>query len=156
VSKTKTPRELLIVALQDLHDGERAWTERGPKFRNLVGAELREFLDADLERSAAQANELEAMLSSLDAVLAGDPNIWLRAILDDADRDSESIVKGRLLDTALIGAFRKGKQAERVSYETAIVLASELDLPVLAERLTEICSQENMADRELHRLLTMR
>ncbi|MEH3101689.1 hypothetical protein [Sphingomonas adhaesiva] len=41
-----------------------------------------------------------------------DANIWLAVILDDSERDSETIVAGALRDTALIGALRKGKRAE--------------------------------------------
>jgi ferritin-like metal-binding protein YciE len=66
------------------------------------------------------------LISRHDAEIDGAPNIWLRAILDDADRDTENVEKGNLLDIALVGAIRKAKQAERVSYETAMALAANL------------------------------
>ncbi len=153
MSLTKTANELLVVALQDLHDAELAWTERGLAFLGKVGAELALFLKADLARSAEQSDGLSALLSSMDAPLAGDPNIWLRAILDDAARDSRSITPGTLLDTALIGAFRKGKQAERVSYETAAELASQLELREVQAKLARFIDQEASADRVLRAML---
>lgn len=153
MSLTKTPTELLVVALQDLNDAELAWAERGAAFVGKAGAELARFLEADLARSAEQSEGLTALLGSMDAPVAGDPNIWLRAILDDAERDSRSITPGPLLDTALIGAFRKGKQAERVSYETAAVLAARLDLREIEDKLARFIDHEATADRELRALL---
>jgi ferritin-like metal-binding protein YciE len=58
-----------------------------------------------------------------------------------------------LRDTALIGAFRKGKQAERVSYETAVLLARRLGMKDVEVRLTAFRGQEEQADRELESLL---
>ncbi len=153
MSLTKTPTELLVVALQDLHDAELAWTDRGAAFVGKAGAEFARFLEADLARSAEQSEGLTALLGSMDAPVAGDPNIWLRAILDDAERDSRSITPGPLLDTALIGAFRKGKQAERVSYETAAMLAARLDLREIEDKLARFIDHEATADRELRALL---
>ncbi len=153
MSKTQTPRELLVVALQDLHDAEAAWTGRGSALRGAAGTKLATILKTDLERSATQRKGLEALLGQLKAAVDGDPNIWLRAILDDAERDSRSIIAGPLRDTALIGAFRKGKQAERVSYETAVLLAGRLGMKDFRARLAAFRGQEEQADRELEGLL---
>ena len=153
MSKTQTPKELLVVALQDLHDAEVAWNERGAALSDVAGTQLSAFLKTDLKRSVAQRMGLETLLGSLKAEVEGDPNIWLRAILDDAERDSRSIIAGPLRDTALIGAFRKGKQAERVSYETAVLLARRLGMKDVDVRLTAFRGQEEQADRELESLL---
>ena len=74
-------------------------------------------------------------------------------IIDDAHRDSRSILAGPLRDIALIGAFRKGKQAERVSYETAIMLAELIERPSFASTLTECRDEEAAADERLAALL---
>ena len=66
------------------------------------------------------------MIEGLGADRQGPRNIWLRAVLEDAERDVATTAAGRWRDVALVGAFRKGKQAERVSYETAIALAGHL------------------------------
>ena len=60
---------------------------------------------------------------------------------------------GPLRDTALIGAFRKGKQAERVSYETAIALAAGLGRSEDAALLTRSRNEEAAADARLAQLL---
>ncbi len=153
MSKTETARQLLIVAMQDLHDAERAWVDRGPDLHSAAGQALQRFLDLDLMRSTKQAGRLVELLEALEADADGDPNIWLRAILDDAERDIVSIVEGPLRDTALIGAFRKGKQAERVSYETALALAQRLELADHAASLAEFRGEEESADVELASLL---
>jgi len=152
MSDTATPKQLLIVALQDLRDAERAWLERLPELRPKAPDTLAGYIAGELERSAAQASRLEALLADFDAD-DGAPNIWLRAILDDAQRDSETIAMGQLRAIALVGAFRKGKQSERVSYETAIGLAEALRLPDVAAELTQSRDEEARADAALAALL---
>ena len=56
MTETRTAEQLLIVALQDLYDAERAWGEAGPGLRAAAGDEVAGFLDADLARSGAQAS----------------------------------------------------------------------------------------------------
>jgi len=114
---------------------------------------VRGFLDDDLVRSAKQATTLAKMLGKLGGDIEGDPNIWLRAILDDAERDIASTVAGPLRDTALIGAFRKGKQAERVSFDTAIALAARLGNEPEEAALTDIRDKHAAGDTELAALL---
>lgn len=153
MSRTGTARALLVVALQDLHDAERAWGERGAGIAAAAGSALRTLFEQDLATAARQKQRLERMLEALDATIDGDPNIWLRAILDDAERDIASIVPGPLRDTALVGALRKGKQAERVSYETAIALARQIGIGDAAEMLAAIRDEEQAFDDALAGLL---
>jgi len=153
MSKTATTEQLLIVALQDLLDAKRAWEEKGGSLRDGAGWQVRAFLDQDLARSARQAETLGRLLGELGGEVEGNPNIWLRAILDDAERDIASTVSGPLRDTALIGAFRNGKQAERVSFETAMALAAKLDNAPADAALTEIRDEHAAADADLAELL---
>lgn len=131
----ETAQALLVNALQDLHDAERVMAERLPAIADEASdISLRELLDEDAARSTSHQRKVATLLERRDAEIEGAPNIWLSAILDDAARDIKTVEKGTLLDIALIGAIRKGKQAERVSYETAIALAEALggeDAPTL-------------------------
>ena len=88
----------------------------------------------------------------MDVADTGPPNIWLRAILDDAARDYETIVPGPLRDIALVGAFRKGQQSARVSYETAIGLARVTGRSDIETRLLLCRDEEAAADAALARL----
>jgi len=153
MTKTHTAEQLLIVALQDLADAELAWSERGAELREGSGPRVAAFLDDDLPRSAAQRERLVELIEALQAAVAGDANIWLRAILDDAARDIASTAAGPLRDTALVGAFRKGKQAERVSYETALALAERIG--VESAGLRRCRDEEAAADAKLAELLVV-
>ena len=153
MSDTVTAKQLLVVAIQDLHDAERAWIERLPPFEERTSGALLDFIREERSRAAGQADRLETFARALGASVDGSPNIWLRAVLDDADRDSETIEKGPLRDIALTGAFRKGKQSERVSYETAIGLAHALGEPGIAAGLTSSRDEESAADANLASLL---
>jgi ferritin-like metal-binding protein YciE len=153
MADTSTPKQLLVVAVQDLHDAERAWIERLPEFAGKTGDAVAAFIEAERERSAAQASRLMEAARALEASPVGSPNIWLRAILDDAARDASTIVAGPLRDIALVGAFRKGKQSERISYETAIGLAEALSIPEAAALLTASRDEEAQADADLAGIL---
>lgn len=152
-SKTSTPKALLVVALQDLHDGERAWITRFDGIGHHIEDERFAARMAAYRNACAEhAERLKNAADDLDADVAGAENIWLNAILDDARRDTEMIAPGRLLDIALIGAVRKGLQAKRVSYETAIALARSLDLAAAGD-LVASRDEKAAADKDLSGLL---
>jgi len=153
MAKTGTARDLLIVALQDLNDAERAVVERWRSFCSGVSAGLAHYLAEEGQRAAEQGARLEQSLAGLDAPATDAPNIWLRATLDDAARDYETIVPGTLRDIALVGAFRKAKQSERVSYETAIGLAQVCGQAEVAASLLVSRNEEASADERLASLL---
>lgn len=140
---------LLTVALQDLHAGEQLWLERLPTLRDKAGTALQRFIETECARAAAQAQQLKEIASGLDINIDGSSNLWMIGILDDAKRDSDTIEVGDKRDIALVGAFRKGKQAERVSYETAIALSNYLFLKDISEVLTFIRNAECEADSDL-------
>jgi ferritin-like metal-binding protein YciE len=153
MAKTDTARELLIVALQDLADAERAMEQRVCSFEAQVSPDLAAHFRAEREQAASQVTVLHGLLDALEASPSGAPNIWLRAALDDAARDYETIVPGSLRDIALVGAFRKAAQASRVSYETAVGLARALGKPDFETRLQALRDDEAAADQALSTLL---
>lgn len=154
MAEVETTRALLSMALQDLHDGERVLAERLPVVRDHArDEEFRRLIDEDRERSVRQREVVAGIARALDAEPRDEPNIWLPAILDDADDDAGTIAAGPLRDTALVGALRKGKQSERVSYETALALARRLGMDEAAETLKGIRDEEQAADDALAQVL---
>lgn len=153
MADTVTPTDLLIVALQDLYDAETAWIERSETLQRGASYRIGAYLADEARCARSQADRLATALAALGGDTAGPPNIWLRAILDDAARDAETIAPGPLRDTALVGAFRKGKQAERVSYETAIGLARRMNRDDLVRTLTVSRDEEARTDAALVLLL---
>lgn len=144
----------LLTAVQDLYDAECAMIERLPAIAEYVSdPTLARLLADDVARSREQAERLAGIARDLGDEPKGPANIWLRAILDDADRDIRSTAAGVLLDIALVGAIRKGKHAERVSYETAIALADALSRAEDSQLLQASRDEEERTDSGLQRLL---
>jgi len=79
--------------------------------------------------------------------------VLLIPLIDDADRDRASVTPGPLLDTALIGAIRKGMVAMAAADETAIALARGLADHPLASRLDRLRDAALAGDKALHVLL---
>jgi ferritin-like metal-binding protein YciE len=145
---------LLLTAVQDLYDAECAMIERLPAIAEYVSdPTLARLLADDVARSREQAERLAGIARDLGDKPKGPANIWLRAILDDADRDIRSTAAGVLLDIALVGAIRKGKHAECVSYETAIALADALSRAEDSQLLQASRDEEERTDSGLQRLL---
>lgn len=132
MSGTKTKTELLQACIQDLHAARQVAVERMPCVIGEAGQDLAALLDALRTTYAEQAQQFEGT----DISLEGPKNLWMAGVMDDAERDTRSIVPGVLLDTALIGALRKGVAADSVSLETAIAVARSLEREEIA-RLTE-------------------
>lgn len=154
MAEVETARDLLIMALQDLLDGEMALVERLPSVDDAAREpEFKTLIADDRTRSQTQHDRLFSILQSLGEAAGDSPNIWLRAILDDADNDAQTIAAGPLRDIALVGALRKGKQSERVSYETALALAERLGLGDAADNLRRSRDEEQAADDALAHML---
>ena len=154
MAEVETPRALLVMALQDLHDGECAMAERLPTVRdNCADDALRALVESDATLSAQQRDAFEEMLSDLNEGTGDEPNIWLRAILDDADNDADTIKRGPLRDIALVGALRKGKQSQRVSYETAGALAARLGMDEARAALDRVAKGAEETDTALAQAL---
>jgi ferritin-like metal-binding protein YciE len=154
MAEVESTRGLLVMALQDLFDAETVLVQRlGAVHAHASDARLRAIIVEDKARSEAQRAVLAGIARDLGAKPDDATNIWLRAILDDADNDAETIARGPLRDVALAGALRKGKQSERVSYETAIALAARLGMEDAARALTRFADEEATADEALARAL---
>lgn len=150
MAEVETPAALLVMALQDLLDGEAALVERLPDVEGSAREDgLKALIAEDRSRSEGQRDTLRTLLRELGEDDGDSPNVWLRAILDDAANDAATIAAGRLRDIALTGALRKAKQAERVSYETALALAAQLGMGEAAETLRRIRDEEQAADDAL-------
>lgn len=149
-----TPRALLVLALQDLHDGDCTWVDRLPGIADRIeDGRFAAVMQSEIGQGRERAGRLQAIAAALRVDIAGAENIWLRAILEDAHRDTTMIEQGPLLDIALIGAFRKGVQAERVSYETAIALVHSLGLDDAERALAMSRDQLARTDETLAGLL---
>ena len=128
MTKTGNLAALLHVAAQDLRAGAEMLEERLPAVRD---AATDAALKAVIDRELTEARERVARLPG-----GGPTNLWMKGVLDDADRDARSHQPGPVLDIALVGAVRKAKAAEIVSYDTAIALAERLEGGAMAATLT--------------------
>ena len=124
MSKTETASDLLQVCLQDLCAGCRDASRRLPK---IVAEAADASLRSHLEQCVVAAQSRADRIAEIGTALNGPDNLWMGGILDDAERDTRNIERGRLLDVAIIGAVRKALAAEYVSTETASAMAEALN-----------------------------
>jgi ferritin-like metal-binding protein YciE len=149
MSLTASRAALLHVALQDLRAGKQLLVDRLMSLSDAASdAGLQEVIERDRANAKRHAVRLDEM-----ADLAGAPqNLWMSGILDDAERDAESHMRGTILDTALIGALRKAKAAEIVSIETAMALAGS-EAPAMLPGLSANHAEDRAVKSRLARLL---
>jgi hypothetical protein len=77
----------------------------------------------------------------------------MAGVMDDAERDTRTIASGPLLDTALIGAIRKGLAADEVSLETGVAVARSLGKERDGELLEQMRERSAQSDGRLRQLL---
>jgi len=146
---TDSRAALLHVALQDLRAGKALLIDRLPALADAAAADA---LRDVLERDRTNARRHAARLDNVADLAGGPPNLWMAGILDDADRDATSHLRGAIRDTALIGALRKAKAAEIVSIETAMALAGS-EAPAMLAPLSANIAEERATDGRLAKLL---
>jgi ferritin-like metal-binding protein YciE len=146
MTSTASAAALLHVALQDLHAGKMEQVRRLPAISaGCSDAVLAECLRTEAANVAVQAERLLKVGGDME----GPSNLWMRGILNDAERDARHTQRGRLLDIALTGAIRKAKAAEIVSSETAQGLATGLGLDDISLAVEANRQDEIAADRRL-------
>ena len=150
MGRTASYDELLTVCIQDLYAAEVILGDTLPtivKHANAPG--LATLVEQTSKRAVEAANDLAATRRHS----GGARNLWMAGIVDDARRDTKSVEKGPLLDAAIIGAIRKAKAAQIVSYDTATAVAATLQKDDLVETLMTIRKDAIAINRRLARLL---
>lgn len=135
MARTASYDALLTVCIQDLHEGE---TQLGGALSKIAAAANDPALRRLLDRAATAADAAAETLAATGRHVGGATNLWMAGILDDARRDTRSIDPGPLLDAAIVGAVRKAKAAQVVSYDTAIGIARALAQDEAARSLEAI------------------
>ena len=149
MSTTKTPEELLELCIWDLKEACRLLAARVPRFAHTArNAALGKLLEQVSDAAEIRAKALEPHAPS-----SGPANIWMTGVLDDGERDTRSIEPGPLLDTALIGAVRKGLKAEIASIDTALALARVRKQSGPESALESNLDTARAHDRDLAKLL---
>src|SRR3569623_891656 len=124
LTQISTVRELLEAALQDLRAAADALASRLPAIAcHVTDTALRGTFDDLVAQARADSDRLRAT----GLADGGPENLWMAGVLDDAERDTRATASGPLLDTALIGAIRKGLASTIVSHDTALALARMVD-----------------------------
>lgn len=149
--KTTSSSELLDLCLWDIYVGCRASAER---FAQIGSYATDATLRATLEACTRSANSRAQNISDVAKSLEGPENLWMAGILDDAERDTRTIEKGRLLVIALIGAIRKAFAAEQVSTKTALALSLSLSEQAAFVALSKNAWALSDLDAQLHVSLT--
>jgi ferritin-like metal-binding protein YciE len=149
MSETATKGALLQACVQDLYAARQVAMERQPCVTRKAGPELTVLLEELTANLAEEAERFE----STDISLEGPENLWMAGVMDDAERDTRSIARGALLDTALIGAVRKGVAADAVSLETAIAVARSLGREDIAALVEAMRARSSRHDGSLRAML---
>jgi ferritin-like metal-binding protein YciE len=146
MSKTDSYDALLTVCIEDLYAAEVMLADTLPDVaRHANDPELAGLL----ERVQHEANVAGAALAETGRHKGGAENLWMKGICKDAVRDTGSIVLGPLLDAAIVGAIRKAKAAQIVSYDTAIAVAAVLGKKDIQANLQDIRGRAVAADERL-------
>jgi ferritin-like metal-binding protein YciE len=146
MAKTASFDELLTVCIQDLYAAEVMLRDTLPGVSKHANSPK---LATLFDRILAEAGIAVEMLIATGRHAGGDDNLWMAGICKDMRRDTRSIERGPLLDAAMIGAVRKAKAAQIMSYDTAIAVAAALRQAAIGEALRAIRTSAVGSNRTL-------
>ncbi len=150
MTKTASYDQLLTVSIQDLYTAEVLLRDTLPGVTEHANGPA---LTRHVDRIREDTEQAIEALAATGRHKGGDENLWMSGICKDMRRDTRSIEPGVLLDAAMIGAVRKAKAAQIVSYDTAIAVARALAKADVANALVAIRQRSVAANRGLARLL---
>lgn len=150
--ETSSLRKLLQLCLWDLYAGCQMIERRLPAVaRRAADAHWRTEVQALPEAARLRAQRMHA--AAAGGCENGPDNLWMRGIMDDAERDTRSIAAGFLLDLAMIGAVHKAIAAELASIRTAQAISARLGESATLQALTlnaaDLRGEEATLDRRL-------
>ena len=134
--------DFLQLCMWDVAAGARQLVRRLPELAQHAESSA---LQLTLHEMASVAGMCADRLFMSGGKHSGPDNLWMAGILDDADRDTQMIDHGPLLDLAIVGAVRKALQAKLAATETARAAAR-----ALKDSSTTAALQLSQAAAEVH------
>ena len=136
----KSPHDLLIHELKELHSAERQIARAVPRLSKAISSDrLGVMLEGRREEGVQVIEGIDDALEQLDATRAPQKNAAVQALLNDAHQRAHQITDASLRDAALLAAFQKIEQYCLASWRVAAALALLLEQPKLAAALGRAC-----------------
>jgi len=136
----KSPHDLLIHELKELHSAERQIARAVPRLSKAISSDrLGVMLEGRREEGLQIIEGIDDALEQLDATKAPQKNAAVQTMLDDAHQRAQQITEASLRDAALLASFQKIEQYCLASWRVAAAWARLLEQPKLAAALERAC-----------------
>ena len=146
-------RDALVDEIRDLYDAEKQIVKALPKMvKGAVSDDLREAFESHLEETQGQVTRLERVFELLDEKPRGKHCAGMAGILEEGAEALEQDGDDAVMDACLIAGAQRVEHYEMSSYGTAIAWSEALELPEIAEILSQSLAEERAADEKLSAL----
>jgi ferritin-like metal-binding protein YciE len=150
MSKLTTPRDLLVVELQDLYSAETQLTKALPKMAEAADSEeLKAAFTTHLEQTEVHATRLEEIMSKLGESPKGKKCKAMEGLIKEASETMEQDAEPGIMDLALITAAQKVEHYEIAGYGCARTLAELAGEEDIAAILQLTLDEEGATDQLL-------
>lgn len=148
--KVKTPRDLFIHELRDLHSAEKQLLKALPKMAKAAAHEdLRAVFEEHTEQTETHVERLEEIFERLEVPARGEKCAAMEVLLEETAQRLKAGMPAKLLDAALIAVALRVEHYEIAGYASARTFAEILSEDEAAELLGETLEEEKEAAEKL-------
>lgn len=147
----KNLKDLYIVLLQDIYNGEQQLTKALPKMAEAAASnELAQAFTSHLEETKGQIVRLDQVFAELNVDARGETCEAMKGLIEEAKEFIEIDVDAHVRDAGLIAYAQKVEHYEIASYGALCAFATQLGFTEQAKLLEETLNQEKGADNKLN------
>jgi ferritin-like metal-binding protein YciE len=146
-------RDALIEEIKDLYDAEKQLIKALPKMAQAATSpDLRTAIETHLEETRGQVSRLEEVFELLDERPKGKHCAGIAGIIEEASEALDEDAPAPVMDACIIAGGQRAEHYEMAAYGTVVAWAEALELPEIAQLLSQTLNEEKAADEKLSAL----
>src|SRR5262245_3429915 len=104
----RSPEDLLVTELKQIHSAERQLSRALPRLARQVDSDrLRQMLDRRREQAAGLIDRIEDVLDEMETAKTRQKNIVAEALIEDVNEHLDNIEEEALIDAVVLAAVQK-------------------------------------------------
>jgi ferritin-like metal-binding protein YciE len=146
----RSPEDLLVTELKEIHSAERQLWRAIPKFsREARSDHVRQVLDKRRDQGATLIERLEDIFDEMDVRNVRQKNVAMEGLIEDADQQVEEIREEKLFDPVVLASLQKIEHYCIAAWGTARSMGDLMGRNSVVETMQEVIDEGKRFDREM-------
>jgi ferritin-like metal-binding protein YciE len=146
----KSPEDLMVTELKEIHSAERQLSRALPKLEKQASSgRLREMFERRREQGSQLIERLDDIFDEMDVTKARPKNVAAEGLLEDVNHHVEEIEEKRLLDPVLLASMQKIEHYCIAAWGTARSMGQLMDQKSVVSTMEQVLDDGKRYDKEL-------